>query len=328
MKHWTELENLQPVAVKMLTNSLKKDRLAHAYLFQGPGGTGKKDASLLLAKSFFCPNRKGAEPCHECRECTRIDSGNHPDVHWIKPEGQSIKKDQILHLQKEFTYTGLESNQKVYIIDQADTMTVNASNRLLKFLEEPSRKTIAILLTENSQSILNTIRSRCQMIAFKSLPAEQLKKQLLEKGIPESTARLCSTLTNSIDEAASLSEDEWFAKARKIVIKLIETLHDEKSEAYLFIHKLWMEHFGNREQLALGLDLLLIWYNDFIQFQIGREQAIVYEHEKEKYKNYAYMLSVKKAREALENILEAKRKLMANVHSTLVMEQLVLQLQR
>lgn len=328
MKSWTDLETIQPVAVKMLMNSLVKNRLAHAYLFHGPRGTGKKDAAKLLAKSFFCLNRNGAEPCHECRECSRIHSGNHPDVHWIEPDGQSIKKDQILHLQKEFTYTGLESNKKVYVIHEADTMTVNASNRLLKFLEEPGKQTVAILLTENSQSILNTIRSRCQIIAFQSLSARERQKQLMEKGIPESTARICSTLTSSVDEAISLSEDDWFAKARKLVIKLIEVLHEQQNEAYLFIHKQWLGHFKNRDQLSLGLDLLLIWYKDFIQYQIGREQAIVYDHEKVRFEKYAFHISMQKATESLTNILDAKRRLMANVHSTLVMEQLVLQLQR
>ncbi|MFX3864258.1 DNA polymerase III subunit delta', partial [Streptococcus suis] len=93
------------------------------------------------------------------------DSGNHPDVHWIEPDGQSIKKGQIEALQEEFSKTGVESNQKLYIIRHADKMTNNAANSLLKFLEEPHRGTTAVLLTEQYHRMLPTIISRCQVLS-------------------------------------------------------------------------------------------------------------------------------------------------------------------
>ncbi|MBB6455225.1 DNA polymerase-3 subunit delta' [Salirhabdus euzebyi] len=328
MKTWSELNTLQPIVTKMLTNGIEKERIAHAYLFQGSRGTGKKEASILVAKSFFCPNQTEVEPCHVCRECKRIDSGNHPDLHWVKPDGASIKKEQIAHLQKEFTYTGLESNQKVYIIEHADRMTTNASNQLLKFLEEPSKNTVAILLTENNQSILNTIRSRCQIMSFKPLNPIALQQKLVENGVTEATARLTSYLTNNVSEAIELSHDGWFAKSREIVIKLIEVLHEQKDEAFLFLHNQWLNHFQDREQTQLGLDLLLIWYKDFIYYHIERQEAIIFMNEIDRFEKYTYTLSQKFATKAIKNILEAKSKLMANVNPTLVIEDLVLHLQR
>ncbi|OVE62162.1 DNA polymerase III subunit delta', partial [Chryseobacterium mucoviscidosis] len=122
---------------------------------EGRKGTGKLDAATLLAKSFFCLE-DGAEPCESCRNCQRIESGNHPDVHVVHPDGLSIKKGQIQALQEEFSKTGLESHKKLYIISHADQMTVNAANSLLKFLEEPSSDTIAVLLTEQPQKLLDT----------------------------------------------------------------------------------------------------------------------------------------------------------------------------
>src|SRR5699024_9405582 len=113
------------------------------------------------------------------------------------------------------------SNQKVYIIIGADTLTLNAANRILKFLEEPSQKTTAIMLTENSQSIIPTIRSRCQVIDLKPLPNKYFEALLVENEVVESNAKLISALTNNFTDALSLNKDEWFAQARKLMLQLI-----------------------------------------------------------------------------------------------------------
>lgn len=325
---WAEIESIQPIVAKMLENSIQKDRLAHAYLFFGPQGTGKKDASILLTKSFFCPQRENHEPCNNCSECRRIDSGNHPDVHWIIPDGASIKKEQIAHLQKEFTYTGLESNKKVYVIEHADRMTTQAANQLLKFLEEPKRETLAILITENLQAILNTIRSRCQLISFKPLNQTNLIQKLLEIGIPESTVRICAAITNDIEEAKRLSEDEWFAKSRSLVIKLVEALYENKEMPYLFLHNQWLPHFQDSKMMQIGLDILLLLYKDIIYYHIEDQDKMVFVNEKERLEKYSFILSQMFAASALKYIVEAKNKLMANVNPTLVMEDLIIHLQR
>ncbi|MEH6853701.1 DNA polymerase III subunit delta', partial [Priestia megaterium] len=91
---WEQLEALQPNVLKILQNSLLKERVAHAYLFEGSKGTGKKQISFLFAKALFCQNPVNHRPCHECSNCRRIDSGNHPDIHLIEPAGLSIKKEQ------------------------------------------------------------------------------------------------------------------------------------------------------------------------------------------------------------------------------------------
>ncbi|MGQ0421614.1 AAA family ATPase, partial [Bacillus sp. HC-Mk] len=159
--------------------------------------------------------------------CKRIDSGNHPNLHIVKPDGLSIKKQQIHDLQEEFSKTGLEANKKIYIIEHADRMTANAANTLLKFLEEPSSDTTAILLTEQSHQILNTILSRCQVVTFRPLPTESLIRRLQDEGITASLSTLAAQLTNSFDEALALCSDEWFAQARALVIKLCEALEKD-----------------------------------------------------------------------------------------------------
>lgn len=328
MKTWAEISTVQPLASRILANSLQKKRISHAYLIEGDRGTGKEEISLLLAKSLFCKQHEKEEPCYHCKDCQRIASGNHPDLHVIIPEGQSIKKEQILHLQKEFTYTGMESNQKVYIIHEADKMTTNASNRLLKFLEEPSKQTTAILLTTNSQAILPTIRSRCQMLTLKPLNPRELQKKLEEEGLTESTARITAALTNSLTEAVEISNEDWFANARKLVVQLVEVLQTKPDESILFLHNQWMPHFKEREQLQRGLDLLILWFKDMIYHYIGSRESIVFLEEQEKLEEGSMYWSRQQLTEVLRFLLEAKRKLDQNVHPVLVMEQLTLQAQR
>src|SRR5690625_3846185 len=95
MTTWSHFNELQPVASKILMNSIRKGRLSHAYLIQGKRGTGKRQLARLIAQTVFCQQRSPVEPCQRCNHCRRIQSGNFPDLHWIKPEGASIKNEQI-----------------------------------------------------------------------------------------------------------------------------------------------------------------------------------------------------------------------------------------
>ena len=328
MKTWSEIAEVQPLASKIITNSIKKDRISHAYLIQGERGTGKEAIALLIAKRIFCENNIGAEPCNECNPCRRINSGNHPDVHWIEPDGQSIKIEQIKNLQKEFSYSGLESNLKVYVIKGADTLTVNAANRILKFLEEPSRQTTAIMLTENSGSIIPTIRSRCQVIDLQPLNTVSFQKHLMEKGMARENAVLMSALTNNAEDAFAWNDNEWFATARKLVVQLVKMFISNPDDAYLFVHNHWVPHFKERNEQEQGLDLLLLAFKDILYFHIGSEASMsVFAPDDQLPEKAAMYFSQEKLVTILNAILQAKRKLKQNVHPTLVMEQLTLQIQ-
>ncbi|MBM7663402.1 DNA polymerase-3 subunit delta' [Bacillus mesophilus] len=325
-KTWEDFSIQQPVVTRMLVNSIKKNRLAHAYLLEGKRGTGKKEIAKFLAKTLFCKDIYGEmNPCHTCVNCRRIESGNHPDVHIIEPDGLSIKKQQIQLLQEEFSKTGVESKQKFYIINHADKMTINASNSLLKFLEEPNEGTTAVLLTEQINKMIDTIISRCQTLSTMTVSKEILSEQLTEAGINPVLARVVVQLTNSIDQAQSLAQDDWFAEARKVVLQLCEVL--DSSAGLFFIQEKWIQHFKEREQVEIGLDLLLLYYRDILSFIIGEEDAVVYRDILEQMKQRALQLSQKSIVEKMAAILEAKKRLNANVQGQLMMEQLVLKLQ-
>ncbi len=324
-KSWDDLAIQQPIVTKMLTNSLRKNRLAHAYLFEGERGTGKKEFALFLAKSLLCKDKQDWSPCHECVNCRRVESGNHPDVHIVEPDGLSIKKYQIGELQEEFSKTGVESKQKFYLINYADKMTPNASNSLLKFLEEPYPYTTAILLTEQSNKMLDTILSRCQTLTFQAKPKNILLAELEERGVASIYARLAVQLTNSLDHALALCQDTWFAESRKVVLQLSEVL--KSKHGLLYIQEKWIPHFKDREQVERGLELLLVYYRDILSINIGEVDSVVFSDHLDSLNQCALQLSQQRIIQNMNAILEAKKRLSANVQSQLLMEQLVLKLQ-
>jgi DNA polymerase III subunit delta' len=328
VKTWDELEKIQPTVLKMMKNSLLKNRVAHAYLLEGMRGTGKQATGMLIAKALQCMHLiDGYKPCETCINCRRINNGNHPDVHVIEPDGLSIKKQQIKVLQEEFSKKGVESAKKVYMIVHADKMSVSASNSLLKFLEEPSPETVAFLLTEQQQKILPTILSRCQILSFKPLLPHIMDKLLVENGVDPLNARLLAQLTNNLEEAIALNVDEWFAQAQKIVLKLYKMLEKNPLEAMVTLQGDWYSHFKEKEQINRGLDLLLLIFKDLLYIQLDKPEQIVFAREKERLETFALRASSRSLADQMEAILDAKRKLQANMNPQLLMEQLVLKLQ-
>lgn len=328
-KQWEQLEKMQPTAMKLIKQALIKNRIAHAYLFEGMKGTGKREIGLMFAKALFCENIiEDHKPCNDCIQCKRINNGNHPDIHIIEPDGASIKKEQIYNLQQEFAKKSVESGRKFYMIIAADKMTTSAANSLLKFLEEPNSETTAVLITEQIQKILPTIYSRCQHISFQPIPKEELVTLLIDKGIKQERAPLLANLTNSVDDALRLQEDEWFLQARKLVIKLYE-IHSKQTlmDALLFLQTEWLPHFKSREQMDTGLDMLLFIYKDLLYIQLEQDKHLIFPDFKEECRQHALRISSMRLSEHVLSILEAKKRLQSNVNGALLMEQLIIKLQ-
>ncbi|WP_416148099.1 DNA polymerase III subunit delta' [Salipaludibacillus sp. HK11] len=327
MTNWEKLENTQPTIVKMLTNSLAKDRLAHAYVFEGGRGTRKKETAMLLAKSFFCHHNNGVEPCQSCRDCKRIDSGNHPDIHVIETDGASIKVDQIRDLKKEFSMRGLESGKKVYIVEEAEKMTDSAANSLLKFLEEPEGDALAVLVTTQVHRLLKTIVSRSQILSFAPLSSELLVKKLVNDGINEKDALVVSRITSDLQGALQLCQEDWIAQARNKVIQLIDDLSLRPRYAFITLQEEWIPFFKDKKDVQLGIDLLMLWYRDVIRMQVDQTDQIVYIDQEDKLQDQALKLSQSKLGTNLQAVMDAKRRLDANTAPQLLMEQLLLRLQ-
>ncbi|GAE27855.1 DNA polymerase III delta prime subunit [Halalkalibacter wakoensis JCM 9140] len=327
MQTWNKLKEIQPRITDLLMKTLRKDRLAHAYLFEGSKGTGKRVVALHLAKSFFCEQRNDENPCLQCSNCKRIEHGNHPDVHMIEPDGLSIKKQQVEHLQKEFSYRGVESAKKVYIVEHADLMTVGAANSILKFLEEPATETLAILLTEQGSKVLPTIHSRSQHMSFSPLSREKFMDKLVQDGNSSAISSLLASLTTSYDEAAALLEGDWIAQARTVVIQLMEELYTRPTQVLFTLQEKWLPHFKEKSQLSIGLDLILLWLRDLLFTKVGKVDSLSYRDQVDLLQQQVLTSSQDRISQKLSAVLVAKRQLLANVNPQLVMEKLLLNIQ-
>lgn len=221
----------------------------------------------------------------------------------------------------------MESTKKVYIIEDVEKMSTSAANSLLKFLEEPDGSSVAILLTAQIQKLLKTILSRVQIISFAPLNPIQLVKRLEEIDIPKPLSKLLTQLTNDFDEAYELYQDDWIAQARNIVIQLEEELCSRPQQAFITLQEIWFNHFKERDQLNLGLDLLLLWYRDILRTLILDKDQLVFIDQLDRLERLALNSSQRKISQQMSSILEAKRRLSANVNPQLLMEQLVLKLQ-
>ena len=159
-----------------LKNSVKQNKTSHSYLFVGISGIGKKMIAREFAKMLLCLEEK--KYCNKCKSCLEFQNSNQPDFMQIQPDGNSIKIEQIRELQKRVQEKPIISNKKVYIIDDADLMTQEAQNCLLKTLEEPPEFSTIILIGSNENAFLPTIKSRCMILHFQKIEDEEIKKFL------------------------------------------------------------------------------------------------------------------------------------------------------
>lgn len=193
-------------AKEYLKNSIKEGNILHSYLFLGTDGIGKKMIAKEFAKNILCNNTE--EEICTCKSCTYFLSDNHPDFFLINDEGETIKIDQIRKITEKVIEKPIISDKKVYIINNAEKMTKEAQNCLLKTLEEPPEYVVIILISSNENVILNTIKSRCMMLKFKDISEEDLRKFATEiLDYEDLTDNLLKSFGGSIGRAINLKEN-------------------------------------------------------------------------------------------------------------------------
>lgn len=236
----------------VLNESIKNENILHSYLFYGVEGIGKKLFALNFAKMILC-NNKNDKPCGKCKSCIEFDSRNNPDFFLIEPDGNSIKIDQIRQIQKNILEKPINSLKKVYIIDNADTMTKEAQNSLLKTLEEPQEFIVIILIASNENNILATVKSRCTKMYFQKLSDINIKTFINEKfnniNLDENMLKLCD---GSISKSIKVIEKISILNQIKLIVDSLDAMDElniiNQNEVF----------YNNKEDINLLLDYMYV----------------------------------------------------------------------
>ncbi|WP_248929117.1 DNA polymerase III subunit delta' [Paenibacillus hamazuiensis] len=309
---------------RILQNSLRTNSVSHAYIFSGPAGTGKRAMAMAFAQAIYC-RVSPDDACGTCLDCRKVEHRNHPDIHYIGPDGASIKIDQIRELQKEFAYRASASGTKMYIIQDADKMTVQAANSLLKFLEEPASRVVAILLTENGHALLPTIQSRSQWIPFMPMSRREMTELLLSEGHPAPLVHCAVHLAAGPDAARELIQGNWFAEIRSLGVQLArESLTRLPAAMLLAQQKLGKSELA--DHLPVLLDLLILWLKDMVQLHLGNKRNLIYIDQVDWMTGQALSKELNHWVSGMDRALELQKRLRAHANPQLVMESMLLQL--
>lgn len=251
---WADIKG-QERAITVLRSVCSKGCVAHAYLFHGPEGVGKRLAAKEMAKALLCPS--GGDSC-QCPVCRQIDSDEHPDVVTVVPTGASIKIDQIRELQQHIYRRPAKSHYSIAIIDQAEAMTSEAASALLKLLEEPPAYVCLILTCSSLGDVLPTVISRAQLVAFQPVDTAIIQAELLRRGNAPERSRIAAELAGgSFSRALRLAKDDTLLARRTELLSLIRQAGGLSDLDLLS----WAERLGARkdaiqEQLHLLVTLL------------------------------------------------------------------------
>lgn len=226
----------------ILNKTIQNNKLTHSYMFIGAQGIGKTLFAKEFAKMILCENIDN-KPCGKCKSCIELENSNHPDLILIEPELGTIKIEKIRQMQEKVLEKPIISRKKVYIIKDADCMTKEAGNCLLKTLEEPPSFITIIMTGSNESMFLNTIRSRCMKINFHKIKDELLQQYLQKQGINIDN-NILKTCEGSIQKAIKVNEKkeqyenilQIFSNIEKYklldVINKLNFLYNDKEEIY------------------------------------------------------------------------------------------------
>lgn len=243
----------------ILLRAIERRRIAHAYLFSGPDGIGKRLMAVAFAKALLCQTGNG---CGHCPACRKVDHSNHPDIHILDSNGAAIKIEQIRNLQKELSLRPHEGERKICLIDGAEQFTIGAANALLKTLEEPQPGTLIILLSNRPEKLLTTIRSRCQNLPFSRLPKHVLATILAQKlELNETDATILAALSEgSFKKALGPNRELYLEKRRKLIQSLSALSSGSIIPTFSFADELETE----KELLFDILDIFQAFYRDLL----------------------------------------------------------------
>ena len=317
--------------VNHLKNAIRMDKVSHAYIINGEDNSGKMMLAEAFAMALQC-EEGGPEPCGNCRSCKQAMERNQPDIIFIGQDEmmedkktKSISVDEIRTLlNNDIVIKPYSSKYKIYIVDHAEKMNVQAQNALLKTIEEPPAYGVILLLTSNADSFLQTIRSRCILLNVKTVEEDLIKKHLMKKyQVPDYKAEICAAFAQgNVGKAIQLAASDSFNEMKQDVLALVKKMEDiEIYELPVTIKNI----NAYKQRMDEYLDLLTLWYRDLLYLKATDDvNNLIFKDEVYDIKKQA----AKKSYSGIENIFQAieltRTRLKANVNFDLVIEMLLL----
>lgn len=312
--------------IEHLQNAIKQNKVSHAYILDGEKGAGKKMLAEAFAKTLQCVEKK-EEACGRCKSCLQADSGNHPDIIHVTHEKASLGVDDIREqLTKDMDIRPYSSAYKIYIVDDADKMTEQAQNALLKTIEEPPEYGVVLLLTDNVNKLLPTILSRCVTLHLKPVNPVLIKEFLMRKyNLPDYHAQLSANFSQgNVGKAIRYASSEDFMQMKDSVLHLLRYIDDmelyEIMEAIkaLSVYKLEITDY---------IDLMILWYRDVLMFKVTSDpNVLLYSSEIKYIKKQASARDYEQIENIMNAMEKAKIRLRANVNFDTTMELMLLAL--
>ncbi len=311
--------------IQHMSTALKNKKISHAYIFEGPNGSGKNMLARAFAKALECEAGYG-DSCDMCRSCHQMDTGNQPDVKWLTHEKPAtISVDDVrTQINGDMAIKPYSSKYKIYIVDEAEKMNEQAQNALLKTIEEPPAYGIIMLLTNNLEAMLPTILSRCIVFHLKPVDTDKIVSYLeKEFNVPDYKAHICATFSQGvIGRAIAMASSEDFNDLQYHVLNIVKNIHD--MDIYEVIDT--VRHLSAyKTDINDVIDMMTVWYRDVLILKVTKDaNTIVYKDEYRALMDQAKRSSYEGINEIIESLEKAKARLAANVNFDIAMEMLLL----
>lgn len=305
--------------------SIERGMLSHAYILNGEKGTGKKLVTRAIAKTLQCEEGK-ADACNVCHSCVQADSGNQPDIIWVKHEKPNVLSVEEVRTQvnQDIGVKPYSSRYKIYIIPDAHLLNSQAQNALLKTVEEPPEYAIIFLLTDNLDKLLPTIISRCVVLNMKPIREMDMIRYMKDVlGIPEEQAYFCERFAyGNLGKAVRLATSENYKQIKESSVRLLRNIYKMETEDIILAAKRLSEYKLEMPDL---MDIMQMWYRDVLMFKITNSvNQLVFREEYQAMKQQSEKISY----EGVDNVLNAldkmKVRLEANVNFDVAMELLLM----
>lgn len=306
-------------------NAITMDKVSHAYILNGADKSGKMMLAEAFATALQCEKGE-ASACGECHSCKQAESKNQPDIIYVSHEKpNTLGVDDIRkQVNDDIVLKPYSSRYKVYIIDEAEKMNIQAQNALLKTIEEPPAYAVIILLTTNADGFLPTILSRCVRLDLKAVPDKEIRQFLMEeKQVPDYQADICVAFAQgNVGKAVQLAGSDNFNEMKNSALQLIKRLDDidlyEMTQAVKQITEYKLE-------ISDYFDIMLIWYRDVLLYKATADaNKLVFQDEVYNIKKEASKCSYEGVENIIEALDKAKIRLRANVNFELLIELLLL----